>query len=151
MVMQWKKEILENIVSYRFLVLTGLLAVLVALSVLVGYGDFATRMEDYALLRPEQSPRNLIVGAATASIFVKGLDANLGRLFEVSVIGIRVHNNQQSVNRLFSLFTTPDMEFIIKVVLALAALLFSFDAISGEKEGGTLKLQLASGSSRIDI
>ena len=35
--------------------------------------------------------------------------------------------------------------------LALAALLFSFDGISGEKEGGTLKLQLSSGSSRIAI
>jgi ABC-type transport system involved in multi-copper enzyme maturation permease subunit len=43
------------------------------------------------------------------------------------------------------------MLFVIKVILAFIAILFTFDAISGEKEQGTLKLMLASGAKRAEI
>ena len=62
-----------------------------------------------------------------------------------------MQSNQQSINRLFSLFTVPDMLFVIKVILALVAILFSFDAVSGEKEQGTLKLMLAGRTPRASV
>jgi ABC-type transport system involved in multi-copper enzyme maturation permease subunit len=40
-------------------------------------------------------------------------------------------------------FGALDLSFIVQVVLGLAALLFTFSAVCGEKEMGTLKLQLA--------
>ena len=146
-----KKEILENLTTYRFLLLTGLLTLLIIVSIIVTYGDFQVRLENYNVLRPEKSSANVIISPNPLSIFVRGLDANLGRLYEISALGIEVHSSQQSINRLFSLFTVPDMLFIIKVVLALVALLFAGDAICGEKESGTLKLALANGGSRIAI
>lgn len=146
-----KKEILENLTTYRFLLLTGLLTLLIIVSIIVTYGDYQLRIDNYNVLRPEKSSANVIISPNPLSIFVRGLDANLGRLYEVSLLGIDVHSSQQSINRLFSLFTVPDILFIIKVVLALVALLFAGDAICGDKENGTLKLALANGGSRFEI
>jgi ABC-type transport system involved in multi-copper enzyme maturation permease subunit len=152
MISVFKKEILENLTTYRFSVLTGLLFVLMVISIIVSYGDFQLRMENFNVLRPKGEEANkIILPPEPLSIFAKGLDANIGRLYELSSLGIQVHSSQQSINRLFSLFTVPDVLFVIKVMLALIAILFSFDAISGEKEQGTLKLMLAGGTKRTAI
>ena len=148
----FRKEVLENLTTYRFVVLTGLLLVLMVVSLIVSYGDYHLRMENYNVLKPGGSESGkIILAPEPLSIFAKGLDANLGRLYRLSALGIEVHSSQQSTNRLFSLFTVPDMLFVIRVLLACIAVLFSFDAISGEKEQGTLKLMLASGARRAEI
>jgi len=46
-------------------------------------------------------------------------------------------------NPLFILFNTPDLAYIVNVVMSLLAILFTFDAICGEKERQTLKLMLS--------
>ncbi|RPH38095.1 hypothetical protein EHM92_00960 [bacterium] len=148
----FKKEILENIRSYRFMILTALLGALMFISILVSYGDYQLRMENYNVLKPQQpTPEKIIIPPTALSIFVKGLDTNLGRLLQLSALGIDVQVSQQSVNRLFTLFTVPDMLFVIKVMLSLMALLFAFDALSAEKEQGTLKLLLAGGAGRFGL
>jgi ABC-type transport system involved in multi-copper enzyme maturation permease subunit len=143
-----KKEILENLLSYRFFILTGLLVLLMGVAGIVGYGDLSQRRGNYELLRPTPGSPNIIIEPTPLSIIAKGLEENLTRLYEVSFIGIQIHQNQQSVNRIFSLFAAPDLLFTIKVVLALIAILFSFDAVSHEKEQGTLKLLLSHGIRR---
>ena len=143
-----RKEILENLLSYRFFILTGLLALLMVVAVIVGYGDFLQRLENYEVLRPAPNSPVIIIEPTPTSILAEGLEANLTRLHEVSFLGIQIQRNQQSVNRIFALFAVPDMLFIIKVVLALIAVLFSFDAIAFEKEQGTLKLLLSNGIRR---
>ena len=45
-----------------------------------------------------------------------------------------------STDPVHALFGVLDLAFIVKVVLSLAILLFTFDAVCGEKEGGTLRL-----------
>lgn len=45
--------------------------------------------------------------------------------------------------RCFAIFGPLDLLLIVKIVLSLFAILFTFDAIVGEKERGTLKLTLA--------
>jgi ABC-type transport system involved in multi-copper enzyme maturation permease subunit len=146
-----KKEILENLLSCRFFILTGLLALLMLVAVIVGYGDFLQRVENFEILRPAPGSPNIIIEPTPMSILAKGLEANLTRLHEISLLGIQIQQNQQSVNRIFALFAVPDMLFIIKVVLALIAILFSFDAIAFEKEQGTLKLLLSNGIRRPSI
>lgn len=138
-----KKEILDNILSTRFFILTGLLLLLMTVAGVVGYGDLMQRQENYELLRPTAGSPNVIVTPTPLSVVAKGLEENLTRLHEISVVGIQIRQNQQSVNRIFSLFAAPDLLFTIKVVLALIALLFSFDAVTHEKEQGTLKLLLS--------
>lgn len=143
-----KKEILENLLSYRFFILTGLLILLMAVVGIVGYGDLMQRLENYEMLRPAHGHPNVIIEPTPLSVIAKGMEENLTRLHEVSVLGITIRQNQQSVNRIFSLFAAPDLLFTIKVVLSLVALLFSFDAVTHEKEQGTLKLLLANSVGR---
>lgn len=45
---------------------------------------------------------------------------------------------------ILAVFGMLDLEFIVKFILSLFAILFTFDAISGEKELGTLRLNFAS-------
>jgi len=59
-----------------------------------------------------------------------------------------VSRKQQSVNKVFRLFTTPDLLYVIKVVLSLCAMLFAFDMVCGEKEAGTLRQSLSSSLGR---
>ena len=143
-----KKEILENVLSYRFFILTGLLLLLMGVAGIVGYGDLTQRRGNFEILRPAPGSPNIIIEPTPLSMIAKGMEENLTRLHEVSFLGIQIHQNQQSVNRIFSLFAAPDLLFAIKVVLALIAILFSFDAVSHEKEQGTLRLILSHGIRR---
>ncbi|MCX6565485.1 MAG: ABC transporter permease subunit, partial [Candidatus Aminicenantes bacterium] len=61
--------------------------------------------------------------------------------------GLSLFNNDP----LPALFPMIDLTFILSILLSLAALIFSYDAISGEKEDGTLKLMLANRLSRSRI
>lgn len=147
-----KKEILEHLTTYRFALVSGLTGVLMAVSLLVGVGDYRVRLENYGVMQPKEpgSP-NIVLPPNPVSVLVQGLDPRLGKVYELTSLGVTVHSNERTINRLFSLFAVPDQMFIIKVVLALTALLMSFDALCGEKEQGTLKLLLASGGRRSDI
>jgi ABC-type transport system involved in multi-copper enzyme maturation permease subunit len=147
-----RKEILENLNTYRFYVLTGLIFSMMLISIIVSYGDYHLRVENYNILRPgPKESDKIILPPEPLSVFARGLDENAGRLYQLSFLGIQVQPNQQSINRISSLFSLPDMLFVIKVILALIALLFSFDAVCGEKEQGTLKLILAGRTRRASI
>jgi ABC-type transport system involved in multi-copper enzyme maturation permease subunit len=144
-----RKEILENLTGYKFSIITLLFTLLIFTSLLVMARDFQQRVENYEILRPEGKSPTAIVRPTPLSIFAKGLDENLCRAYEIDFGGqIEAGHKQQSVNVLFRLFTTPDLLYIIKVIMALCALLFAFDRISGEKEDGTLGLSLANALKR---
>lgn len=139
-----KKEILENISSYKFTIIILLSTVLVLTSIFIMVRDYEMRTENYEILKPESDDATALVKPTPLSIFAKGLDENLCRSHQIRFGGqIMVGSKQQSVNAIFRLFNTPDLLFIIKVIMALCAMLFAFDRISGEKDAGTLKLSLA--------
>jgi ABC-type transport system involved in multi-copper enzyme maturation permease subunit len=146
-----KKEILGNLVSYKFYVVILLSAVLVATSFFVMARDFKGRLADYQLIRPEPGAPIAVLPPNPLSIFAKGLEESLTRSFEVGATGTEVRAGQASGNVIFAFFPTPDLAYIIKVVLSLVALLFGFDAVSREKEAGTLKLTLSNAVSRSSL
>jgi ABC-type transport system involved in multi-copper enzyme maturation permease subunit len=146
-----KKEILANLVSYKFYVVILLSTVLIATSFFVMARDFKGRRADYQLIRPEPGAPIAILPPQPLSIFAKGLEDSLTRSFEVATTGIEVRAGQAGGNVIFGFFPTPDLGYIIKVVLSLVALLFGFDAVSREKEEGTLKLTLANAVSRSSL
>ncbi len=139
-----KKEILHNLSSYKFTIIIILSIVLILVSLFIMYRDYQLRVENYEILRPKSSEPIAIAPPTPLSIFAKGLDENLTRSYEIRFGGqIRVGSKQQSVNNLFRLFSTPDLLYVIKIILALCAMLFAFDMVCGEKELGTLKLTLS--------
>jgi ABC-type transport system involved in multi-copper enzyme maturation permease subunit len=108
------------------------------------YGDYCLALENYEVLRSKSENPPAVIPPIPLSIFAKGLEENLCRSYEPGFVGsIDVSSSQKSVNKLFKLFTTPDLLYIIKVILSLCAMLFAFDVICGEKETGTLRQSLS--------
>lgn len=146
-----RKEILSNLLSYKFFIVLLLMVLLVATSLFIMHRDFRERMADYQVVRPKPGDPIALVAPNPMAIFAKGLDDAMTRSFEVGTIGIDVRAGQSSGNIIYSYFPAPDFLYVVRVVLSLVALLFGFDQVSREREQGTLKLVLGSSVSRAKV
>jgi ABC-type transport system involved in multi-copper enzyme maturation permease subunit len=146
-----RKEIVSNLLSYKFFVVLLLMVLLVATSLFIMHRDYSQRVADYQVIRPEPGAPIAVVPPNPLSIFAKGLENAMTRSFEVGVTGIEVRAGQSSGNIVYAFFPAPDFLYIVRVVLSLVALLFGFDQISREREQGTLKLLLGGPVSRARV
>jgi ABC-type transport system involved in multi-copper enzyme maturation permease subunit len=146
-----RKEIVSNLLSYKFFIVLLLIVLLVATSLFIMHRDYRQRMADYQTIRPKPGERIALVAPNPLSIFAKGLDDAITRSFEISPVGIEVRAGQTSGNIIYSFFPAPDFLYVVRVVLSLVALLFGFDQVSREREQGTLKLLLGSSISRARV
>jgi len=113
------------------------------------YRDYRLALDNYEILQQETKDTIAVIQPTPLSIFVKGLDENLCRSYQSGLAGqIGVSSKQQSVNTLFELFTTPDLLYVVKIILSLCAMLFAFDMVCGEKEAGTLRQSLSNNLKR---
>ncbi len=75
---------------------------------------------------------------------VTGIEEAVGRVAPVNIAqDPNLVDSKYSSNPVFAVFGALDLMFIVKIVLSLFAILFTYDAIVGEKEKGTLKLALS--------
>lgn len=82
-------------------------------------------------------------------IFVSGLNYDIGRLSTISPLNtVKLRQSVYSDDPIFAIFRMIDFSFVIQIVLSLLAILFTYDAINGEREGGTLKLVFSNSVSR---
>jgi ABC-type transport system involved in multi-copper enzyme maturation permease subunit len=153
-----RREILEHLLSLRFLVSTLMVALLLAVSMFVMVRDYRVRLENFAVLEKRAVPRAgeydvmAVVPPRALSVFARGLDDLMDRGYDISAYrGITPHDRQTPATSLFTLFSPPDLLYVVKVLLSLVALLLSYDAISGEKERGTLRLVLSWPVSRAEL
>jgi ABC-type transport system involved in multi-copper enzyme maturation permease subunit len=143
-----RKEIAENLLSYKFFIVILLAAVLIFTSLFVMARDYRGRAADFQIIQPKPGEPIAVLPPNPLSIFAKGLEDSITRSYELSFIGIDTRTGRSSTNNVFAFFPAPDFIYIVKVVLSLVALLFGFDRISREREAGTLKLTLANSVSR---
>jgi ABC-type transport system involved in multi-copper enzyme maturation permease subunit len=137
-----RKEILNNLLSYKFSIIIILSTILILASIFVMYRDYCLALENHEILRMKSE--DPVIPPTPLGIFAKGLDENLCRSYGRGLAGqISVSSKQQSVNKLFKLFTAMDLLYVIKIILSLCATLFAFDIVSGEKEIGTLRQSLS--------
>lgn len=161
-----KKEIINNILSFRFAISYVLLFALVLLAVFLMSNEYGTRQREYASISKKErahidqlqrieDPRALFRAFSavsfnglrqprSASILARGLDDEIP--IEVPAYGaIRGLSSAERAGRnaLREVFQAPDFVYVVNVVMSLLALLFVFDSICGEKDQGTLKLLLA--------
>lgn len=143
-----KKEIVSNLLSYKFFIVILLTAILIFTSFFIMHRDYKQRLADYNLIKPKPTEPIAVIPPNPLSMFSKGLEEFMTRSFEISVIQITARSGIKSGNLLFSYFPIPDFLYIVRIVLSLVALLFGFDQVSREKERGTLKLMLSNSLSR---
>ena len=167
------RELVDQLLSARFLIIMVLVVCLVPLAVYVGLQDYRSRLHDYDRLVSDK--QKLIAGEAgqkvqgedspwtpeneltvfrairrpdPLSVFIRGLDGALPEYWDFTPTGIEEGPSALRPKRLSDLLGQLDMEFLIRVALGLLAILLAFDAVSGEKEMGTLRLAFSQPISR---
>jgi ABC-type transport system involved in multi-copper enzyme maturation permease subunit len=144
-----KKEILENIFSFKFLTMFLLVFLSVNMSIFIMTRDYRVRLQNYDLLKPTHKEAFAITNPTPLSIFAHGLDDRICNLYQITFGGqIETGSQVQTVNKIYNFFNTPDQLYIISIILSFCAILFASDLISQEKEQGTLKLIISNGINR---
>ena len=154
-----KKEIQDTIMSPKFVFTFLLCTILILLSVYTGVNNYLAEQKEYSAavalnrknLENQQSYQTL-AGLGTKinrkpevlSTIVNGVQEAVGRVATVNIAyDPSMIDSKYSTNPIFAVFGSLDLTFIVKIVLSLFAILFTYDAIVGEKEKGTLKLSLS--------
>jgi ABC-type transport system involved in multi-copper enzyme maturation permease subunit len=154
-----KKEIQDTIMSPRFVFTFLLCTILILLSVYTGINNYQAELKEHsaavALNRKNlesQQSYGTLAGLGTKinrnpqvlSTVVSGIWEAVGRVATVNIAyDPSMIESKYSSNPIFAVFGALDLSFIVKIVLSLFAILFTYDAIVGEKERGTLKLSLS--------
>jgi ABC-type transport system involved in multi-copper enzyme maturation permease subunit len=157
----FRKEIAENIHNYRFLLALVLCLVIIPLGFTVSQKDYADRRQVYdeAVRDYEQTRATLIDlmssgGAAfrppsPLGLLSGGVEAVLPNSVETqgfiteSGAQVRFNNTRRLDNPFMSLFGRLDLTFIMTTVLAVLVMIFTFNAVAGEKERRTLAQVMA--------
>jgi len=157
--MSWqiaKRQLLLNVLTFRFAVATAVCVLLVVVLVPLLIGDYSASLEDYAEavahnsdeLRKVKVYKNIkptVHRPPTAlSVLSRGVESQLDASAKVELGSVpTVDFASADVNPFLSIFPGLDVSQIFVAVLSMLALLLAYDVISGERERGTLKLMLS--------
>ena len=104
--------------------------------------------------KPKAAPRALRAPRALA-VFAQGAERQAGQAVKVMLFNVPYQAEEvspfQSSNPYLAIFAFFDMVYIFQLVLGLLAVLIASEAISGEKEDGTLRLMLTTNASRAQV
>jgi ABC-type transport system involved in multi-copper enzyme maturation permease subunit len=147
------KELKSILLSPKFPATFGACSILILLSVFVGIREYKAAAAQTASTRQlvEQEQREATSWANIENrvfrepdpmqVFVAGLHNDIGRLSDISSTeAVKLAHSVYSDDPIFAVFRFIDFAFIVQVVLSLFAVLFTYDAVNGEREGGTLAL-----------
>jgi len=160
-----RREITANILSFRFLMGLLIYFSLIVTNLFVLTKGYEDRLQSYqtAVRENEDEMKRVKIYSEFGqtqrlkldrkpkllSIFNEGVDKRKGNTVTVAhgyVPAVAEHHG--SDNPYLNIFSSIDFTVICQVVMSLLALLFAYDAISREKEAGTLRLALSGVVSR---
>jgi len=147
------KELKSIIQSPKFVGSFAVCSVLILLSVYIGIAEYRTAVAQHEaagqLVDEELRQATSWGGLSTKSyrppdpmqIFVSGVNYDIGRWSSIgSDAGVKLRHSAYSDDPIFAVFRFVDFAFIVMFVLSLMAIQFTYDAVNGERESGTLKL-----------
>ena len=156
-----RRELLANLITFRFLVAMVVTLSLVVANTVVLIADYERRLTSYDTAVTEHHQKFLrrtgtysgVEGEIRVdrppnplSIFNAGLDRRIGNSIAIGhtfVPTLWDTRSHSADNPFLNLFSSVDLILIFQVILSLLALLFAHDAIAGEREAGTLRLTMA--------
>lgn len=157
-----KKEFLLNLMTFKFAVGTILCIVLMAVFVPILTKAYQERLKVYneniAYNERELGKvtvyKNITPTAyrppSVLAVFSEGLEKQLGNSAKIEYNKVPEISGA-AANHYLSIFSIFDASLIFKIVISVLALLVAYDAISGERERGTLKLMLSSTAARYQV
>ena len=146
------REILDNLMSLKFLFGTILCLALVVISTVISLQDYRSRLDEYdtAVAEFNENPDSFYFKIyrrpEVLSIFARGFEKRFGNVVQLGQsMPVRAGGFMGTAEsaQFSSEFASIDFVFVVKVILSLLAIFLSYDAISGEYERGTLKLALS--------
>ena len=168
-----QKEIMHHILSARFAALLLMCVLLIPLNLHINYHHYLQRQIDYQeqeTLKDEDTLKDengkeagsvhvfqfttkatdpnfevskLILKPTPLSVFATGLESALPSYLGMTRNGITRGEASLSTAPIAFLLGHLDFVFVVSTVFSLLALLFTFDAVAGEREAGTLRITLA--------
>ncbi len=155
-----QKEVMHHILSVRFVALLLMCLLLVPLTLSINYQNYRQNLIDYQEavklanieettvnpemeLKPELEVSKLFLKPTPLSVFANGLGEALPSYLGMTRNGIIQGAPALVSDSLSYLLGHLDFLFLIGTVFSLLALLFTFDAVAGEREAGTLRITLA--------
>lgn len=168
------KEIVHNILSFRFVVTYALLFCLVLMAMFLMTNDYQRRLQEFSTAdgkvrenlaelvkiedpaeqfqRIRRADFSALRRPTPLSLLALGLEGSLPtQVSSQSHFFVSSSDDRLGRNVLFDIFQTPDFVYVVNVVMSLLALLFVFDSVCGEKEQGTLKLLLSNSVPRDSV
>ncbi|RKU36744.1 hypothetical protein C6496_12545 [Candidatus Poribacteria bacterium] len=157
-----QKEVMHHVLSVRFVALFLMCLLLIPFTLSINYSNYRQRQVDYqealkiakddattvnsmALEPPKPTVEisKLFLTPIPLSIFANGMEESLPSYLGMTRNGI-TFGIPALVSAPFSyILGQLDLLFVISNVFSLLALLFTFDAVAGEKEAGTIRVTLA--------
>jgi len=148
------KEFLSNILDLRFIVGFVLCIIVTIACIMILAHDYQQEMKDYnARVNLEDEILDNYAPAALDRLLGMVSTQEPPERFRPLIIGIQGNENVGSFddNPLPILFPPLDFLFIVTIIMSLLAMLFSHDAIAGERQNGTLRLVISNSISRTTI
>jgi len=151
-----KKEFHQHIISFQFIVCFLISLILISISVYLQTARYSKRLHDYdasvansrnelesiealSFLQPK-----ICRPPSPGSIFVEGFDSKFGKEVTINHHYIPVEaTGGETLNQFAVIYKNFDFSDVVIIFLSLLAFLITYNAISGEKERGLLKLGLA--------
>jgi len=148
-----EKEIRDIIKSSKFVYMFAICAVLIILTFYVGGKNYRINRSQYEAA-VEENKRTIESQVAQSSIapniflppqpvmsLVSGISNDIGRDIQIATIGdLSATESKYNEDPIYAVFRFLDLDFLFQMILALFAILCTYNAINGEKEGGTLAL-----------
>ena len=157
-----QKEMMHHILSVRFIALLVMCLLLVPLTLHINYRNYLQNQVNYQAsielsvaeiddaLHPLRDPpapdaefSKLFLEPTPLSVFAKGLEESLPGYLGMTRNGVKHGSTSLGEGSLSSALGNLDFLFVVSTVFSLLALLFTFDAVAGEREAGTLRVTLA--------
>jgi len=156
-----QKELKAIILSPKFVATFAVCSVLLLLSVYTGVREYRASVEQWqaAVRLADQQAQEASSWHSFSyktlrkpdpmQIFVSGLSYDVGRWSDISSSSsVKLRHSSYSDDPIYAVFRFVDFTFIVQIVLSLFAILFTYDAVNGERESGTLKLIFSNGVPR---
>ena len=154
-----QKEMMFHVLSVRFVALLLMCVLLIPLTLSISYRRYSQHRVDYqeavkrASTEVKENPRSALDPTTEVSkfflkptplgVFANGLEDALPAYLGMTRNGVRQGSTELAEASVAYAFGSLDFLFIVGTVFSLLALLFTFDAVAGERESGTLRMNLS--------
>jgi len=161
------KELKNNLTSLRFLLTLVLTLIMIIISTFIFVGQYHEKLTDFRELENKKNEQlidnsnnlsslasqqqTIHLSPTRMELIAEGGIKHLPKMFRVSTFQIYEPEFVSTENNFMNRFTNIDWTFIIAFLLSFFAILLTYDAATGEKSDGTLRLLLSHSVSRSTV